>query len=173
LPISACIRPLQILDRCPIWVLAITVQRHRGHNHSGGIQEETTYLGIPCLTLRENTERPVTVSLGTNVLVGRDPDKLRAELSASSLARRRREPSLLFGMVTRTAHCRRTRQLSARDAACCACLVPQKKNSTAMCKIAYPPYLLITTRIAAERCPANACDHGNSRGTFRSGGFNI
>ena len=48
---------------------------------SGGIQEETTYLGVPCLTLRENTERPVTVSLGTNVLVGSDPDKLRAELS--------------------------------------------------------------------------------------------
>jgi UDP-N-acetylglucosamine 2-epimerase (non-hydrolysing) len=48
---------------------------------SGGIQEETTYLGIPCLTLRENTERPVTVLLGTNVLVGRDPDKLRSELS--------------------------------------------------------------------------------------------
>ena len=48
---------------------------------SGGIQEETTYLGVPCLTLRENTERPVTVSLGTNVLVGRDPDKLRFEFS--------------------------------------------------------------------------------------------
>jgi UDP-N-acetylglucosamine 2-epimerase (non-hydrolysing) len=48
---------------------------------SGGIQEETTYLGVPCLTLRENTERPVTVSLGTNVLVGRDPNKLRSELS--------------------------------------------------------------------------------------------
>lgn len=49
---------------------------------SGGIQEETTYLGVPCLTLRENTERPVTVSIGTNVLVGKDRDKLRAELSA-------------------------------------------------------------------------------------------
>jgi len=48
---------------------------------SGGIQEETTYLGIPCLTLRENTERPITVTMGTNVLVGRDPDKLRLELS--------------------------------------------------------------------------------------------
>jgi UDP-N-acetylglucosamine 2-epimerase (non-hydrolysing) len=36
---------------------------------SGGIQEETTYLGIPCLTLRENTERPVTITLGTNQLV--------------------------------------------------------------------------------------------------------
>ena len=48
---------------------------------SGGIQEETTYLGIPCLTMRENTERPVTVSLGTNILVGRDPHKLRHELA--------------------------------------------------------------------------------------------
>jgi UDP-N-acetylglucosamine 2-epimerase (non-hydrolysing) len=48
---------------------------------SGGIQEETTYLGVPCLTVRENTERPVTVSMGTNVLVGRDRDKLRTELS--------------------------------------------------------------------------------------------
>jgi len=48
---------------------------------SGGIQEETTYLGVPCLTLRENTERPVTITLGTNVLVGRDPDKLRSELA--------------------------------------------------------------------------------------------
>src|ERR1035437_5867097 len=48
---------------------------------SGGIQEETTCLGIPCLTVRENTERPITVSLGTNVLVGRDREKLRTELS--------------------------------------------------------------------------------------------
>jgi UDP-N-acetylglucosamine 2-epimerase (non-hydrolysing) len=37
---------------------------------SGGIQEETTYLGIPCITIRENTERPVTIDLGTNILVG-------------------------------------------------------------------------------------------------------
>jgi UDP-N-acetylglucosamine 2-epimerase (non-hydrolysing) len=36
---------------------------------SGGVQEETSYLGIPCLTLRENTERPITVTLGTNRLV--------------------------------------------------------------------------------------------------------
>lgn len=48
---------------------------------SGGIQEETTYLNIPCLTLRENTERPITVSMGTNVLVGRDRVKLATELS--------------------------------------------------------------------------------------------
>jgi UDP-N-acetylglucosamine 2-epimerase (non-hydrolysing) len=46
---------------------------------SGGIQEETTFLRVPCLTVRENTERPVTVELGTNILVGRDLVKLRAE----------------------------------------------------------------------------------------------
>jgi len=44
---------------------------------SGGIQEETTYLGIPCLTVRENTERPVTVTQGTNTLVGQDMEMLR------------------------------------------------------------------------------------------------
>jgi UDP-N-acetylglucosamine 2-epimerase (non-hydrolysing) len=43
---------------------------------SGGIQEETTVLGIPCLTLRENTERPITVELGTNTVVGTDPKKI-------------------------------------------------------------------------------------------------
>lgn len=47
---------------------------------SGGIQEETTYLGVPCLTVRENTERPITVELGTNILVGREPDRLRQEV---------------------------------------------------------------------------------------------
>ena len=47
---------------------------------SGGIQEETTYLGVPCLTVRENTERPITVTSGTNILVGQDRGKLSAEL---------------------------------------------------------------------------------------------
>ncbi len=45
---------------------------------SGGIQEETTALGVPCLTLRENTERPVTVTEGTNRVVGVDPDRIVA-----------------------------------------------------------------------------------------------
>lgn len=45
---------------------------------SGGIQEETTVLGIPCLTLRENTERPVTIEQGTNVLVGASPERILA-----------------------------------------------------------------------------------------------
>jgi len=48
---------------------------------SGGIQEETTYLKVPCITVRENTERPVTVEQGSNVLVGRDLDRLREELN--------------------------------------------------------------------------------------------
>ncbi len=46
---------------------------------SGGIQEETTVLGVPCLTLRDNTERPITVEQGTNRLVGRDPETIRNE----------------------------------------------------------------------------------------------
>ena len=45
---------------------------------SGGIQEETTVLGTPCLTLRDNTERPITVTEGTNTVVGRDPDTIVA-----------------------------------------------------------------------------------------------
>jgi UDP-N-acetylglucosamine 2-epimerase (non-hydrolysing) len=44
---------------------------------SGGIQEETTILGIPCLTLRKNTERPITVKEGTNTVVGNDPEMIR------------------------------------------------------------------------------------------------
>jgi UDP-N-acetylglucosamine 2-epimerase (non-hydrolysing) len=44
---------------------------------SGGIQEETTALGVPCFTLRENTERPDTVSMGTNTILGLDPNALR------------------------------------------------------------------------------------------------
>jgi UDP-N-acetylglucosamine 2-epimerase (non-hydrolysing) len=44
---------------------------------SGGIQEETTYLGVPCFTLRDNTERPVTVRAGTNTLLGLDPGRIR------------------------------------------------------------------------------------------------
>ena len=43
---------------------------------SGGIQEETTYLGVPCFTLRDTTERPVTTRIGTNVLLGLDPDRI-------------------------------------------------------------------------------------------------
>jgi len=49
---------------------------------SGGIQEETTVLGIPCLTMRANTERPITCEIGTNVLVGTDPERILGEANA-------------------------------------------------------------------------------------------
>ncbi|MFN8488774.1 MAG: UDP-N-acetylglucosamine 2-epimerase (non-hydrolyzing) [Caldilineaceae bacterium] len=59
----------------------LALQRHAKLllTDSGGVQEESTYLGVPCLTLRENTERPVTVTVGTNILVGQDMERLRQE----------------------------------------------------------------------------------------------
>jgi UDP-N-acetylglucosamine 2-epimerase (non-hydrolysing) len=48
---------------------------------SGGITEETTVLGVPCLTLRDNTERPETITIGTNELIGTDPSKLPPALA--------------------------------------------------------------------------------------------
>jgi UDP-N-acetylglucosamine 2-epimerase (non-hydrolysing) len=72
---------LRLCDPLPyIEFLALQSRATLVITDSGGIQEETTFLGVPCLTLRENTERPITVTLGTNVLVGRDPRKLRSEL---------------------------------------------------------------------------------------------
>jgi UDP-N-acetylglucosamine 2-epimerase (non-hydrolysing) len=55
---------------------------------SGGIQEETTVLGIPCVTLRESTERPITVEMGTNVVVGTEPQKI-TEAAFAALDRSR------------------------------------------------------------------------------------
>ena len=68
---------------------------------SGGIQEETTILGVPCLTVRENTERPVTVTEGTNMLVGTDPDKIlgSAEDILSGKVKKGRHPELWDGMA--------------------------------------------------------------------------
>jgi UDP-N-acetylglucosamine 2-epimerase (non-hydrolysing) len=75
------VKRLHLLEPMPyIEFLALQSRAAVVITDSGGIQEETTYLGIPCLTLRNNTERPVTVELGTNVLVGEDKSKLDAEL---------------------------------------------------------------------------------------------
>lgn len=76
-------RQIQILDPLP-YLQFIAMQKRATVviTDSGGIQEETTFLGVPCLTLRENTERPITVTLGTNTLVGRDSAKLQQELMA-------------------------------------------------------------------------------------------
>jgi UDP-N-acetylglucosamine 2-epimerase (non-hydrolysing) len=62
------IEPLGYLD-----FLSLETDARAVLTDSGGIQEETTYLGVPCFTLRANTERPVTVELGTNTLLGLDP----------------------------------------------------------------------------------------------------
>ena len=68
--------PLGYLD-----FLGLAAQAAGVLTDSGGVQEETTFLGVPCFTLRDNTERPVTVELGTNVLLGLDPARI-GELAA-------------------------------------------------------------------------------------------
>ena len=74
---------LQLLEPQP-YLEFLALQRHAAVviTDSGGIQEETTYLGVPCLTIRENTERPVTVKMGTNIVVGRNMDRLHSELDS-------------------------------------------------------------------------------------------
>lgn len=69
------INPLSYLEFLDLEQRAIAVI-----TDSGGIQEETTFLGVPCLTIRENTERPITTTIGSNVLVGRDMARLRKEI---------------------------------------------------------------------------------------------
>jgi UDP-N-acetylglucosamine 2-epimerase (non-hydrolysing) len=69
------IDPLGYHDFLQLWQNAKLVA-----TDSGGLQEETTALGVPCLTLRENTERPVTVECGTSRLVGSDPQRIRAAI---------------------------------------------------------------------------------------------
>jgi len=66
---------------------------------SGGIQEETTILGVPCLTLRENTERPITVELGNNQLVGHQPERILTAYRAVTASRgaQNRTPPLWDG----------------------------------------------------------------------------
>ncbi len=71
------IDPLGYLD-----FLALQDQARLVITDSGGVQEETTYLGVPCLTVRPNTERPVTVHVGTNILVGQDMPRLLHEARA-------------------------------------------------------------------------------------------
>lgn len=68
-------RPLGYLDFLSLQMHAAVVL-----TDSGGVQEETTALGIPCLTFRKNTERPVTISQGTNRLIGADPTRILPEV---------------------------------------------------------------------------------------------
>lgn len=93
------IEPLGYRDFLQLWSNARLVL-----TDSGGLQEETSALGIPCLTLRENTERPVTIEQGTNQLVGRDPARIlaaaREALSGGGLQPLRR-PELWDGHTAR------------------------------------------------------------------------
>jgi UDP-N-acetylglucosamine 2-epimerase (non-hydrolysing) len=63
--------PLAYMDFLNLWKDALVVL-----TDSGGLQEETTALGVPCITIRENTERPITVAEGTNILAGINPEKI-------------------------------------------------------------------------------------------------
>jgi UDP-N-acetylglucosamine 2-epimerase (non-hydrolysing) len=74
LPRLSLIEPLGYLD-----FLGLVAGAGLVLTDSGGIQEETTILDVPCLTLRDNTERPVTISQGTNRLIGSDPARIRDE----------------------------------------------------------------------------------------------
>lgn len=82
------VQPLGYLD-----FLALMDNARLVFTDSGGVQEETTVLGVPCLTFRENTERPITVTEGTNHVVGTNPDRVAAAaddvLSAARVARQR------------------------------------------------------------------------------------
>lgn len=68
-----CVGPLPYLETISLVAAAAVVL-----TDSGGLQEETSVLGVPCLTLRENTERPITIELGTSRLVGNNPNRIRA-----------------------------------------------------------------------------------------------
>ena len=83
----ACVLPpmpgLRVIDPLPyLDFLQLMAESRCVLTDSGGIQEETTALGIPCMTLRHNTERPVTVARGTNRVVGTDPDAIYASWRA-------------------------------------------------------------------------------------------
>ena len=81
-PVVDAARDLRVVD--PIGYLdflALQADAKVVLTDSGGIQEETTALGVPCLTLRDNTERPITVTQGTNTIVGTDRKRILAELA--------------------------------------------------------------------------------------------
>ena len=93
-PRVMAIDPLGYLD-----FLALMADARFVLTDSGGVQEETTALGVPCLTLRNNTERPITISEGTNTLAGTDPVAIRDELKKlrAGETQRGRVPALWDG----------------------------------------------------------------------------
>jgi UDP-N-acetylglucosamine 2-epimerase (non-hydrolysing) len=82
--------------------LSLTSRARLVLTDSGGLQEESTVLGIPCLTLRKNTERPITIEEGTNVLVGTDPETIVVEAEralGNGEGRPKRIPALWDGQA--------------------------------------------------------------------------
>jgi UDP-N-acetylglucosamine 2-epimerase (non-hydrolysing) len=93
-PAIRVVPPLGYLD-----FLALMADARFVLTDSGGVQEETTALGVPCVTMRNNTERPITVSEGTNALAGTDPTAIRAEVRKllAGETKRGRVPALWDG----------------------------------------------------------------------------
>jgi UDP-N-acetylglucosamine 2-epimerase (non-hydrolysing) len=74
---------VELIDSLPYFDMVDVVRSaHAVITDSGGLQEETTALGVPCLTLRANTERPITEAEGTNTVVGLDRERVRVEVDA-------------------------------------------------------------------------------------------
>ena len=94
----ALTRPLSYMEFLNLWKDALMVL-----TDSGGLQEETTALGVPCITIRENTERPVTVEEGTNVLAGTNPSHIadEAEKIIRGEGKQGRRPDLWDGNAAR------------------------------------------------------------------------
>lgn len=84
-----CLKPLGYLDMLSVVEAAGCVL-----TDSGGLQEETSYLGIPCVTVRPNTERPITITQGTNRLVSPDPDEILASLDVTMRGERPSRPAI-------------------------------------------------------------------------------
>jgi UDP-N-acetylglucosamine 2-epimerase (non-hydrolysing) len=84
--------PLSYLD-----FMALESQAALVITDSGGIQEETSYLGIPCLTVRPNTERPVTLTEGTNRLLDPEKESLSAAAQTALMTGRRKTPCVIEG----------------------------------------------------------------------------
>ncbi len=106
---SALIEPLGYLD-----FLALQAPPRVVLTDSGGVQEETTALGVPCLTLRENTERPITVTEGTNQRRGRRSRRHRRGRVPRARPRRRGSPPGTLGRTRRRTHRRHDRRRRPR-----------------------------------------------------------
>ncbi len=105
-------KPLSYMDFLNLWKDASLIL-----TDSGGLQEETTALGIACVTLRENTERPVTVDEGTNTVVGVDPAKIVAAADAvlAGRAKTGRRPQFRDGRAAERIVETLAEQLARRD----------------------------------------------------------